>query len=314
MYNGNGLKQGDINEMNLDYRLNNTPVNTRRKFFADLLTAFLGCLIFAGAMNLIIVPLKFYSGGILGISQLVRSFLRDFLGFTTGGIDIAGIIYYLLNIPLMWLAYTKLGKTFFLRTLLMTTAFTVAISLIPILPVPPISDPLTASIVAGVLCGYGAGIILRAGYSAGGPDILGLYFTKYFKGFSVGKITLFMNIIVFTICAFLYNFEVVVYSFIFNIVISLTLDKVHFQNITVLVTIFSKKEGVPAIILNNLQRGVTSWKGQGGYTGEPTNVYCTIISKYEVEKLNSLIMAHDPQAFIISQEGTGVTGNFEKRL
>lgn len=298
----------------LDYRVNNERVHTRVEFFRDLFIAIGGSLLFALGMNLLIVPLKFYSGGFLGIAQLIRSFFRDFMSMGTEKFDIASIIYYILNIPLFVLAWRKLGRTFFYRTLLMSTLFTIFMLVIPIPRTPMITEPLTASIVAGVLCGYGAGYVLRAGYSAGGPDILGLYLIKYGNNFSVGKITTLINILVFGICAMMYNFETVVYSFIFNLAISMTVDRVHFQNIIVQVTIFSKNEGVKELILKSVNRGVTEWKGVGGYTGEVTNVYTTMVSKYEVEKLTSMVRAMDPNAFIISTEGTRVTGNFEKRL
>lgn len=248
------------------------------------------------------------------MAQLIRSFLRDSLGINLQNIDMAGIIYYIINIPLFILAYRKLGKVFFYRTIVMSTIFTLMISAIPIPKTPLINDPLTAAIIGGALCGYGSGVLLRSGYSAGGPDILGLYLIKYGKNFSVGKINLIMNIIVFSICALLYNFETVVYSFILNFVISITIDKVHTQNILVQVTIITKLDGIPELIIKHINRGVTSWKGAGGYTGAPMNIYVTMISKYEIDKLFSLVKALDSNAFIITTEGTRVSGKFEKRI
>ena len=65
-----------------------------------LVLAVLGELIAAAALNLFIVPLSLYTGGLLGFCQLVRTLLQDFLGVSFGAYDIAGVLYFLLNIPL----------------------------------------------------------------------------------------------------------------------------------------------------------------------------------------------------------------------
>ena len=66
-----------------------------------LVLAVLGELIAAAALNLFIVPLSLYTGGLLGFCQLVRTLLQDFLGVSFGAYDIAGVLYFLLNIPLL---------------------------------------------------------------------------------------------------------------------------------------------------------------------------------------------------------------------
>ena len=75
-----------------------------------LVLAVLGELIAAAALNLFIVPLSLYTGGLLGFCQLVRTLLQDFLGVSFGAYDIAGVLYFLLNIPLLMIGYRNLGK------------------------------------------------------------------------------------------------------------------------------------------------------------------------------------------------------------
>ena len=74
-----------------------------------LVLAVLGELIAAAALNLFIVPLSLYTGGLLGFCQLVRTLLQDFLGVSFGAYDIAGVLYFLLNIPLLMIGYRNLG-------------------------------------------------------------------------------------------------------------------------------------------------------------------------------------------------------------
>ena len=66
--------------------------------------------------------------------------------------------------------------------------------------------------------------------------------------------------------------------------------------------------------LEIVERGVTCWKGHGGYTGQPLEVLCVCLNKYEIETLRREIRKIDPQAFFIVQEGVQVGGHFEKHL
>ncbi|MFB0918302.1 MAG: YitT family protein [Clostridiaceae bacterium] len=291
---------------------------SKNKNFAlakNFLIASLGCFIGAAALNIFIVPLNLYSGGILGLAQLIRSVVISVFnlqGPTT--FDFAGIIYFLINIPLLYLAWKGFGRFLFIRTIIMTVLFTFFLSIVPVPRTKVIDDILTSCIVGGLLAGAGSGLTLYSGYTAGGGDILGLYFTKKYDNFSVGKITILINIVVFGICLFLYNFQTVIYSMLFNTFSAFAVDKIHAQNINVWIVIFTKKEGIPKSIMSQLGRGVTNWDGSGAYTGEHTFVHSTVINKFEVPILKKLVKEIDPHAFIIYNEGTLVTGNFEKRL
>ncbi len=269
-------------------------------------------LLFAAGLNVFIQPLNFYSGGFIGIAQLIRNLL-DFLNAPLPSFDISGIIYYFLNIPVLILAYKGLGKFFFVRTVLMTTALAIFTTVVPIPAEAIIHDPLTAAITGGALCGIGTGMNLYAGYSAGGLDVLGLYMVRRSPGMTVGRIALMINMVIYGVLALTQNFEIVVYSFIYNAVISLSLDKVHMQNINVWVMVFTKNEGVDKTILT-MGRGVTSWTGAGAYTGDETFIHTTMISKAEIRHVRRLILQKDPKAFIITTEGSQVTGGFIKKL
>ena len=54
--------------------------------------------------------------------------------------------------------------------------------------------PLAACLIGGIITGAGIGITLKAGGSGGGIDILGVYFTKKYKNFSVGKLGIIINV------------------------------------------------------------------------------------------------------------------------
>lgn len=272
-----------------------------------------GMLLFSIGMNVFIQPLKFYSGGVIGIAQILRSFLIS-IHVPLPNFDVSGLIYYLINVPLLVLAWRKLGRFFFVRTIIMTSILTLFLTIVPIPAEAIIHDSLTSALVGGVACGIGTGLCLYAGYSAGGLDILGLYFIQKYPGFSIGKIALLINLFVFSILALTQNLETVIYSFLFNAVLSVAIDKVHAQNINVWVVIITKKEGIDQVIMKELGRGVTNWEGSGAYTGDSSHIHTTMINKVEIPIIKRMVLAIDPKAFIISTEGSQVVGNFQKRL
>ena len=250
----------------------------------------------------------------MGVAQLIRTFVVSVLHVDAGNIDLAGIIFYILNVPLFYLAWKGIGKSFCVRTVIAATMESVLLTAIPIPTEPIISDMLTACIIGGLIAGVGTGLILRGGSSGGGQDIVGILCAKKYPGFSVGKIGIIMNIGVYGICMMLFDIEVVIYSLIYATVTSLAIDKIHIQNINMSVMIFTKKIGIAKAIMEETGRGVTNWEGTGAYTNENTEILYVVISKYEVNQIKRIVQKIDPKAFMIFTEGTAVTGNFEKRL
>ena len=120
-------------------------------------------------------------------------------------------------------------------------------------------------------------MVLRAGSSQGGQDIIGVIVSVLNPNYSVGKIGIMINIGIYIICLFLFNIEIVAYSLIYTTIL-------------------------------------TNWAGAGAYTKEDSNVIVTVISKYEVSKLLMAVKKADPDAFVIVNEGAQIYGNFEKRL
>lgn len=105
----------------------------------------IGCLTYAVGLNMLITPLDLYNGGFMGIAQLIRTFLVSVLHFQMPpGMDIAGGIYYILNIPLFIMGYRVMGKGFFLKSLFGTTVISIFLVMVPVPAAPIIEDYLTA--------------------------------------------------------------------------------------------------------------------------------------------------------------------------
>ena len=271
-----------------------------------------GSMLYALGMNLFLTPLNLFSGGGVGLAQLITLFLEKMID--VGSLNLYGIVYMLINVPLLFLAYFQLGHQFFIKTLIGSGAISLFITMVPTLAVPIVDDYLTSVLIGGIAAGAGVGLILIAGGSGGGIDVVAMWAAKKFRNASVGKISLYFNVLLYAIMLFLFDAETVIYSLIYTVIFTLILDKTHYQNINVRVMIFTKKDGIDKAINEQTRRGVTKWDGCGAYTKESTHVLVSCINKYEVNAMMELIQNIDPQAFVIVDENVIVNGNFEKRL
>ena len=275
----------------------------------------LGNLSYAAGVNLMINPIHLYSGGFTGIAQLIRMLLLDVLHLPQiGGIDYMGVIYFLLNVPFFLMAYRIMGRKFCITTLISIAMASVCLAIIPVPATPIVDDRILASLVGGLGSGFGAGLVLRAGSSQGGQDLIGVCLAKTHPDFKVGVIGIIISVCIYTICLFIYDIQTVLYSIIFAVMTGIFIDKVHVQNIKIECMIFTKKEGIAAAIMEELGRGVTAWEGEGVYTGENSHVLVTVISKYEEPHLREIIERIDPNAFVIITDHARVAGNFQKRF
>ena len=281
-----------------------------------LIIAVLGEFLMALALNLFIVPQGLYTGGLMGVCQLLRTLAQTWLDLDFGTHDIAGILYYIANIPILLAAYKTLGRVFVVKTLICTTAYSIFYSFIPVPVVPIVADRLTSCLLGGILAGVGSGLVLTCGASGGGLDIVGLCLSKRGSSFTVGKFSISFNAGLYTICLLLFSAEVAIYSVFYTFFASMVVDRVHQQNVSVQALIFTKadEKTLSRYIIDTLHRSVTYWEGIGAYSGDGMHVLCTCVSKYEIEELVRAVHALDPHAFITTQEGTRIYGNFQRKV
>lgn len=281
----------------------------------DLIKAITGALVYALAINIFIVPNSLYNGGILGISQLLRTIITTTFNLDLN-IDIAGIINFIINIPLLFIAYKVISKTFFGRTVVCVCFTTIFLTIIPIPEKALIDDLLTNVLIGGILCGLGSGKLLSSHGSGGGTDIIGIALSMKNRNLSVGKIGGTINLFIYVICGILYGIPTMIYSIIYAVIGSLVVDNTHEQNVVSYVMIFTKKmpDTITEFIKKELNRDATVWEGTGAYNKTKTYICYSALSKYEVQKLERNIKHLDKEAFMIKNEGVGVDGNFQKYL
>lgn len=255
-----------------------------------LVGGLLGSLLMSVAINVFIVPQGLYAGGAYGLCQVIRTLLQTKLG-VEASFDLAGVLYFFMNLPLFLLAFRTLGRTFCLKAGICTVSNSVFLALIPSPAVPIIPDPLTSCMIGGILVGFAAGLVLSCGCSTGGLDILGLYLSKKNNKFTVGRFCISFNVCLYLLCFILFDATTAIYSAIYNVLSNLFLDRLHRQNVSVQLLIFTKSKdpALPKYIMEQLDRGVTYWQAKGAYTGDDVQVLCVCLSKYEIDTLEQVI-------------------------
>lgn len=282
-----------------------------------LFLGIVGTLLYAIGMNWFIIPENIYSGGLMGISQLIGYSITRVCGVNFGSFDFTGTVLYAINIPIFIWAWTSIGKKFVSRSIICATALSLFLSVIPVAKTPVLGgDILGSCIIGGLITGVGMGLTLSVGCSMGGLDIIGIIMTARKKASSIGSLYLIVNILVYGICFFLFDAKVVIYSLIVAAICSFALDKSHLQNINVEVKVITKNldKDMQMEIMQSMYRGITRWDGKGAYTEEDEYVFYILMSKYEVEQLRNIVLKYDPNAWIVVNENVSVFGNFVKKL
>lgn len=290
--------------------------NTLHNRWLRLVAAVVGELICAAGMRLFIVPLGLYGGGLMGVCQLARTLMQTYMHLDFGSGDVAGVLYFILNVPILLFAYKTLGKHLVFKTLVCTVSYSLFYSMIPTPAAPVVDDYLTACLLGGILNGIGSGIALTCGGSGGGLDIVGLCLSKRGSRFTVGKFSLTFNFFLYAACLILFQPEIAIYSVIYNYFTAMVLDRMHQQNVNVQAMIFTKEDEkeLGRFIIEKLGRSVTYWEGTGAYSGKGLHVLVVCLSKFEIEELLHAVHERDSHAFVTVQERVRVFGNFVRKL
>jgi uncharacterized membrane-anchored protein YitT (DUF2179 family) len=255
----------------------------------------------AVAIRSLIVPAKLLSGGVIGTAMLLNQIYNLPIGLQT-------IIY---NIPIFLLGWRFLGRRFALLSVIGVVSFSIFTDMLH--PEIFTHDILLMAVFGGVATGIADGIILRAGGSTGGFDILGLIVSREF-GLSIGQVFLVFNGVIIAIAAlFNRNPDIAMYTLLSLFVSTRTIDA--FLRTTprpVALIVSAKHDGIAAALMQNLKRGVTYLQGGGAYTSAEYRVILCVITRYELVDLRRIVHAVDSNAFTIILDASDVIGNFER--
>ncbi len=271
---------------------------TLRELSSDLALISAGSIIFVLGLNTILVQHRLIAGGLAGAAILMNH-LQPRLEI--------GWWYMLLNLPLVWLGWRRVGRRFMLLTIFGMVFFSLAaVGIKP--PALAIEDPLLALLAAGVVCGLGAGLVLRSHGSAGGLDILSVYFKNYF-GFSVGAVGFALNTLLLAVGGWLYSLEAALYSALFLFVCSRVVDAVMagVNPPRVMLVISDRADAVGQALLRQNNCQITFLMGEGGYRRGEKKVIYSVAPLMAIPRLKACVLKEDPEAFVVVNAACEVT-------
>ncbi len=253
-----------------------------------ILLIMVGATLSSIGLEIFLIPNDMIDGGVVGISIMVSYLTHLPLGLFT----------FFLNIPFLILGYKQIGKTFVLTTLFAITCLSVGVSLLH--PIPGLThDTFLAAVFGGIINGAGVGLIIRAGGSLDGTEIVAIIFDKR-TSFSIGEIVMFFNVFILGSAGFLYGWDRAMYSLVTYFIAFKVIDiVVEGLDESKAVFIVSDLYGeITDALSARLGRGVTLLKGQGGYSKADSTVIYIIVSRLELAKLKSIVLGFDQDALI----------------
>lgn len=272
------------------------------KNIATIIKAVVGCAIFGLGFDLFLVPNDLNAGGITGLSMV----LVHLMNFGT-----IGIVSTLINLPLFVLAGVRIGKKFFILSLIGMLLSSLFIDLFSIIPAPE-TEPLIGALYGGAVCGLGLGITFAAGASTGGSDIIIRLLKLRWKDVPIGTMAIFFDFFVAALTGIVYqDVARALYSGVSIFIVGQVIDAVvyRFDYSKVVLIISKEHEKIADAITKKLDRGVTLLDGKGYYSKAETQVVLTAVKRQQLAELKELVVAVDPNAFIIVQEAHQVLGD-----
>jgi len=272
----------------------------------DVLSDIAAGLIYGVSVNFFTAPNHIAPGGITGIATLIN--------FLTG-LPI-GTLSFLINVPLMIVAFSQLGRMFSLRTLKSMTIISFSVDLVALffnrVGISGYSgDAILASLMGGVLTGAALGLVFLRGSTTGGLDIVSRLLKRKLPHISIGHLLFGADFCVLAVSVLVYgNIESGLYGLLCIFTCSKMVDTVLYggdKGKTVMI-VSSQPEKVARAINQEVRRGVTLLSGQGAYSEQERKVILCALRDNQYPMLRKLVYSIDPQAFIMVNEATEILG------
>jgi uncharacterized membrane-anchored protein YitT (DUF2179 family) len=272
-------------------------------------TLFITFGIFSAAFGLkgFLLPNGFLDGGVMGISLLTNQ---------VTGINLSFLVI-VLNIPFIIIGYTQVSKLFAFKTLIAITGLAIVLYFIHFGTIT--DDDLLIAVFGGFFLGAGIGLSIRGGSVLDGTEVLAI-FTSRKTTLTVGDIILVLNIIIFSVAAYLINIETALYAILTYLVASKTVDfVVHgIEEYTSVMIVSERSDEIRDAITNKMGRGVTILKGKSGFgkTGhkeKELDVIFSVITRLELQKMKTEIAKIDQDAFVVENSVNDIKGGMIKK-
>ena len=264
--------------------------NSAKRAWKNLIFILLGLAFSTLAYKLFLIPGNIAAGGFTGAAQLINRLA----GLPIGATALA------MNAPLFLLSIRTLGRSFALRSLIVTAAFSLALDYLPLQS--PIQDMWLSTVYGGLLLGLGIGLLLRGSATTGGTEMLASLLHRLIPSLRVSYGIFLIDGLIILASAFVFDPTRAMYAlictFITNLVVDFVLEGPNSSHSFFIIS--DRSEEIARRVMDELDRGVTGLEGMGMYSGTRKRVLLCAVSRMESVRLRRIVFSVDPSAFFIT--------------
>lgn len=270
------------------------------KIITEYMYIVVGTVFMAISTSLILLPNQLSTGGFSGIATILYYLLNYPVGTTM----------IILNVPLLLIAFFKINKGLFIKSIVGTILLSYFINLFERFS-PITTDRVLACVYGGITMGFGTSVILKAGASTGGTDLLSFIIRSFNAKFTSGKIIIIADtiIIIFNVI-FFGEVEIGLYSaiaiYLMGKMIDIVFEGIYFTKVMFIIS--DKYEEIAKKIGTKAKRGSTGLFSKGMYTGEDRIVLFCVASRKEIITIKQIVKQIDKNAFIVTSDARETLG------
>ncbi len=270
------------------------------KYFLEILGTVFGASLIAIAVSLFLLPNQLSSGGVSGVATITYYLLNIPMG--------TAIL--VINIPLFIISIFKIGKSFFVKSLIGTISLSLLIDLFDKFP-SLTNDRFLACIYGGVIMGIGTALILKVNSSTGGTDLVSYIIKEYMPSIEMGKVIVILDIIIIALnVIFFREIEIGLYSaitiYIMGKMIDIVFEGIYFTKLLLIIS--DKNEEIAKEIGLQVKRGATGLYGKGMHRQDEKIVLMTAASRRDIGKIKEIAKKIDSSSFIVITNSREVLG------
>jgi uncharacterized membrane-anchored protein YitT (DUF2179 family) len=245
------------------------------------------------------------------------------------------VLYFVINIPLFFLAWKGIGKRFTIFTLINVLEVSLFIKLLTIDNMIWIQELATfvsnngsllaRALFAGVCTGLSSALAFKEDFSTGGIDIVA-YYIALRKNASVGKYSVMLNSVTVVMFALLTSakaswaldasasaFGRVFYSVLYMLTCMIVVDSINVRNKRLKVEVVTTSKELGDVMIATIPHAATMVRGEGVYSGQEKYIFTMVVSSYEVNEILRVIEKEDPSAFVQVVPLSKVLGRFHTK-
>lgn len=275
-----------------------------REFFALLMTI-IAAVISAFSLHIFVYPSNFAPSGVDGIATMLQKLT---------GIN-AGLYSFIMNLPILIVAWFVLKKRFVIYTLIFTVISSIllfVLSEVGFYQYVTETDRWISASFSGALLGVRTGFMLRIGASSGGVDVIASMIQKKSAYINVERIISVLCYVIIGASYFVYwNIECIFLSIAQMILFEFALSRMlaPTRNAVEIKIVTKNPNEIRNEILFNLKHGATIVESKGLYTEEGSSIIFSVINNRQIPEFLNVIKKY-PETFVYFNDVKGVRGNF----